>query len=69
MSEPLLPPSSPLPPLHDLILDTDISAVVGIFGYAGTAKDDDDKIVDVFVPIDFMQALEFMGLWKKPYVN
>jgi hypothetical protein len=69
MSEPLLPSLSHPPQLHDLILDTDISAVDGIFGYAGTAKDDDDKIVDVFVPIDIEQAMEYMGLWKKPYVN
>ena len=67
MSELLTPPLSR--PLRDLILDTDISAVDGVFGYAGTAKDDNDKIVDVFIPIDFEQALEFMGLWKKPYVN
>ena len=69
MSEPLLPPSSPLPPLHDYIMDTDLSEVDGIFGYAGTAKNDDDKIVDVFVPINFEQALEMMGFWKKPRVN
>ena len=69
MSEPLLPLLSRPPQLRDIILDTDISEMDGQFGYVGTGKDDNDRIVDVFVPIDFMQALEFMGLWKKPYVN
>ena len=69
MSEPLLPSLSHPPQLRDIILDTDLSEMDGVFGYVGTAKDDNDRIVDVFVPIDFMKAMEYMGYWKKPYVN